>query len=75
MYDDRPPAPPAWSIAGRLQPCLTCGGTGARGGRLSGKKCKACNGSKVREVELTKNGEPRHFSETATVVDGKKNGE
>jgi DnaJ-class molecular chaperone len=73
MYGDRPRAPPSDSLAGRLQPCLTCGGTGARGGRLSGKKCKTCKGSKVREVELTKNGKPININELcggSTVVDG-----
>jgi len=62
--------PPADSVAGRLQPCLTCGGTGARGGRLSGKKCKVCKGTKVREVEYTKNGKPINGGNTVCDSNG-----
>lgn len=41
------------SIHTRLSHCLTCGGTGVRGGKLSGKKkCRTCDGTGTREVEV-----------------------
>lgn len=40
-----------------LSYCLTCGGTGCRGGKLSGKKkCKTCKGTGTRELKA----EPIH---------------
>ena len=46
---------------GKLRPRLTCGGSGARGGRLSvgSKRRKTCDGSGLREVQETKNGGER----------------
>lgn len=60
--------PPYNSLVGQLQRCLTCGGTGRRGGRLSGKKlCKECKGKGTRYCELTKEGKP--VSPGTTVCD------
>jgi DnaJ-class molecular chaperone len=41
-----------------LDYCLTCAGTGRKGNLSGKKKCPACQGTKVREVEPTKNGQP-----------------
>ncbi len=36
-----------------LNYCLTCAGSGIKGGRLSGKKkCPVCKGTKVRPVQV-----------------------
>lgn len=46
--------------------CLTCGGTGKKGNLSGKKKCPACKGTGLREIELTKDGKPIDL----TVCDG-----
>jgi hypothetical protein len=49
--------------ASRLAYCLTCGGTGVRGGKLSGKKkCKTCNGSGWRAMVEPQNDDTLEFA-------------
>jgi DnaJ-class molecular chaperone len=51
-----------------LNYCLTCGGTGARGGRLSmGKVCRDCEGTGWRCVE-TEMGSTTHVDDFKSIT-------